>query len=239
MKCSRRVARRLALAPEGHGRAYRLGGDEFCVLATTTDEDGPGLIESSAAALTEAGEGFSVSCSLGAVLIPSEAKSLSEALRIADDRMYLNKQENRPGTDRQSIDVLISVLEERDSGARPPPGGRRGPGGSGRPQAAGARAAAGGDQAGRRAARRRQAGDPGGDPGQARPSGGGRVGVRPAPYGDRRANPRLGTGARPRPPRSSARPTSAGTEWAIPTGSPEPTSRKEPGSSPSATPSTP
>ncbi len=29
--------------------------------------------------------------------------------------MYLNKQENRPGTDRQSIDVLISVLEERDS----------------------------------------------------------------------------------------------------------------------------
>ncbi len=110
-----RVARRLALAPGGHGRAYRLGGDEFCVLATTTNEDGPGLIERSAAALTEAGEGFSVSCSLGVVLIPSEARSLSEAFRIADDRMYLNKQENRPGTDRQSIDVLISVLEERDS----------------------------------------------------------------------------------------------------------------------------
>ena len=65
--------------------------------------------------MTEAGEGFSVSCSHGVVLIPSEAKSLSDALRIADDRMYLNKQENRPGTDRQSIDVLISVLEERDS----------------------------------------------------------------------------------------------------------------------------
>ncbi len=110
-----RVARRLALAPEGHGRAYRLGGDEFCILANTTEADGPGLIERSAAALTEAGEGFSVSCSLGVVLIPSEAKSLSDALRIADDRMYLNKQENRPGTDRQSIDVLISVLEERDS----------------------------------------------------------------------------------------------------------------------------
>ncbi len=75
MKCSRRVARRLALAPEGHGRAYRLGGDEFCVLATPTVEDGPGLIERSAAALTEEGEGFSVSCSLGVVLIPQRRRA--------------------------------------------------------------------------------------------------------------------------------------------------------------------
>jgi two-component system cell cycle response regulator len=110
-----RVARRLAGAPESAGRAYRLGGDEFCVLATT-DDAGPGaLIERSTAALTAEGEGFSVSCSHGAVLIPSEAEDLTEALRIADDRMYANKQRNRPGTDRQSIDVLISVLEERDS----------------------------------------------------------------------------------------------------------------------------
>ncbi|HMJ00621.1 MAG TPA: diguanylate cyclase [Gaiellaceae bacterium] len=110
-----RVARRLALTPEEHGRAYRLGGDEFCVLATT-DDAGPGaLIERSTAALTAEGEGFSVTCSYGAVLIPSEAEDLTEALRIADDRMYADKQRNHPGTDRQSIDVLISVLEERDS----------------------------------------------------------------------------------------------------------------------------
>jgi len=110
-----RVARRLAGAPESAGRAYRLGGDEFCVLATM-DDAGPGaLIERSTAALTAEGEGFSVSCSHGAVLIPREAEDLTEALRVADDRMYANKQRNRPGTDRQSIDVLISVLEERDS----------------------------------------------------------------------------------------------------------------------------
>jgi two-component system cell cycle response regulator len=110
-----RVARRLAGAPEEAGRAYRLGGDEFCILATT-DEVGPGsLIERSTAALTEEGEGFSVSCSFGAVLIPSEAEDLTEALRIADDRMYANKQRSQPSADRQSIDVLISVLEERDS----------------------------------------------------------------------------------------------------------------------------
>ena len=110
-----RVAGRLAESTEGYGRAYRLGGDEFCVLASA-DMVGPGgLIERSSAALTEEGEGFTVSCSYGSVLIPAEADGLTEALRVADDRMYLHKQRNRPGADRQSIDVLVSVLEERDS----------------------------------------------------------------------------------------------------------------------------
>jgi diguanylate cyclase (GGDEF)-like protein len=110
-----RVAGRLAAATEGYGAAYRLGGDEFCVLASAATA-GPGrLIERAAAALTEEGEGFSVRCSLGSVLMPAEASDLTEALRIADDRMYHHKQRNRPSAERQSIDVLISVLNERDS----------------------------------------------------------------------------------------------------------------------------
>ena len=110
-----RVAGRLAAATEGYGRAYRLGGDEFCILVPA-DSAAPGdMIERSTAALTEEGEGFSVGCSFGAVELPTEAEELTEALRIADDRMYLNKQRNRPGADRQSIDVLVSVLQERDS----------------------------------------------------------------------------------------------------------------------------
>ncbi len=110
-----RVAGRLAAATEGHGRAYRLGGDEFCVLVPADDAGHGSMIERSTAALTEEGEGFSVGCSFGAVELPTEAEELTEALRIADDRMYLHKQRNRPGADRQSIDVLVSVLEERDS----------------------------------------------------------------------------------------------------------------------------
>jgi two-component system cell cycle response regulator len=110
-----RVAGRLAAATEGYGRSYRLGGDEFCILASV-GETGPGsVIERSTAALTEEGEGFAVSCSFGAVSMPAEAKNLTEALRIGDDRMYLHKQRNRPGADRQSIDVLVRVLEERDT----------------------------------------------------------------------------------------------------------------------------
>jgi two-component system, cell cycle response regulator len=110
-----RVAGRLADATHGYGTAYRLGGDEFCVLASATTAGPGGLIERAAAALTEEGEGFSVRCSYGSVLMPAEASDLTEALRIADDRMYLHKQRNRPSADRQSMDVLVSVLNERDS----------------------------------------------------------------------------------------------------------------------------
>jgi two-component system, cell cycle response regulator len=110
-----RVAGRLASAVEGYGAAYRLGGDEFCVLAAVTHA-GPGnVIVGAVEALTEEGDGFAVNCSHGAVLMPDEATELTEALRMADDRMYLHKQRNRPTAERQSIDVLISVLKERDS----------------------------------------------------------------------------------------------------------------------------
>jgi diguanylate cyclase (GGDEF)-like protein len=110
-----RVAGRLADATAGYGTAYRLGGDEFCVLASI-EFVGPGsVIEQAADALTEEGEGFAVSCSYGAVLMPAEASGLTEALRIADDRMYLHKQRNRPSAEQQSVDVLLSALSERDS----------------------------------------------------------------------------------------------------------------------------
>jgi two-component system, cell cycle response regulator len=110
-----RMADRLVDATDGYGAAYRLGGDEFCVLGSAATAGPDGLIERAAAALTEEGEGFSVRCSHGSVLMPAEASGLTEALRIADDRMYLHKQRNRPSAERQSIDVLVGVLNERDS----------------------------------------------------------------------------------------------------------------------------
>jgi two-component system cell cycle response regulator len=110
-----RVARRLAAATQGYGRSYRLGGDEFCLLVPAAYIHTGKVIEQAAEALTEEGEGFAVSCSYGAVTMPAEASDLTEALRKADDRMYLHKQRNRPSAERQSIDVLVSVLNERDS----------------------------------------------------------------------------------------------------------------------------
>jgi two-component system, cell cycle response regulator len=110
-----RMAVRLSDSVISAGRAYRMGGDEFCILTAAAHGRPDGLIERAAIALSEEGEGFIVGCSLGSVLIPSEADELTDALRTADNRMYLHKQRNRGTTDRQSVDVLISVLEERDS----------------------------------------------------------------------------------------------------------------------------
>jgi two-component system cell cycle response regulator len=110
-----RVATRLTSVTAGFGQAYRLGGDEFCLLVTSAAVETPSLISWAADALKEEGEGFSVGCSYGAVDLPDEAVTLTDALRLADDRMYVHKQRKSSGAERQSIDVLVSVLNERDS----------------------------------------------------------------------------------------------------------------------------
>ena len=104
-----RVAGRLDAAVDGEGRAYRLGGDEFCVLAGVENGESNDLAERAAAALTEEGEGFAVSCSYGAVLMPSEANRLSEALSMADHRMYLHKQRHRGPV--ETVDALGAVRD--------------------------------------------------------------------------------------------------------------------------------
>ena len=47
------------------------------------------------AALNESGEGFTIGCSHGAVLLPDEAHEASDALRIADQRLYEHKRGGR------------------------------------------------------------------------------------------------------------------------------------------------
>ena len=110
-----RVASRLAVTVAGHGHAYRLGGDEFCLLASAATAGSGRLIERAAAALADEGEGFTVRCSLGAVRMPMEATDLTGALRIADERMYLDKQRNRPRTERQSIRAVVRSVDQQDS----------------------------------------------------------------------------------------------------------------------------
>jgi diguanylate cyclase (GGDEF)-like protein len=110
-----RLSGSLDSAVSGRGRAYRMGGDEFCVIGSAA-RVGPGaLIDAAASALSEEGEGFVVTCSYGSVLLPEEAESVSNALRVADGRMYLHKNRHRPSAGRQSMDVLVRLLHERDS----------------------------------------------------------------------------------------------------------------------------
>jgi diguanylate cyclase (GGDEF)-like protein len=109
-----RLARRLAAAVEGHGRAYRLGGDEFCVLLDGRLDGDDARMAACGAALEEQGEGFRVGASCGAVRIPDEADSATHALQLADQRMYAAKRGTRSSSRRQTRDVLLQVLRERE-----------------------------------------------------------------------------------------------------------------------------
>jgi diguanylate cyclase (GGDEF)-like protein len=110
----RRLGRKLADAMEPHGCGYRLGGDEFCVLASTRALSAEAICHTAEAALSESGSGFSIGASWGKVLIPVEVVDASEALRIADRRMYSQKGRRADSASSQTRGVLLRVLHERE-----------------------------------------------------------------------------------------------------------------------------
>jgi two-component system cell cycle response regulator len=96
-----------------NGRAYRLGGDEFCLLAECTAAEVDAIVAGATAALSENGEGFAITASQGNVLLPSEVSSVKETMQLADRRMYANKVSERTSAGSQSRDVLLTALRER------------------------------------------------------------------------------------------------------------------------------
>jgi GGDEF domain-containing protein len=78
-------------ARTGIVRRYRMGGDEFCIVAEATAGAADAIAGLAAAALSRDGEGFDVGCAYGVAVIPAEATTASEALRLADRRMYAQK----------------------------------------------------------------------------------------------------------------------------------------------------
>jgi two-component system cell cycle response regulator len=108
-----RLGDNLQRAMEGKGTAYRMGGDEFCILASL-GHDGPDQIAMlAAAALHEEGEGFAISCAYGAVIVPDDVVDADDAVRVADRRMYAQKNGGRTSASSQSKDVLLQALLER------------------------------------------------------------------------------------------------------------------------------
>ena len=109
-----RLGQSLSAAVGAHGHAYRIGGDEFCALLRTGAERSERIVAAAVAALSEHGRGFDVRSSYGIVTIPEEADEPSEALRIADRRMYAQKRGTASSVDRQTHEVLLRVLRERE-----------------------------------------------------------------------------------------------------------------------------
>ena len=85
-----RLAERLAASVQGIGTAYRMGGDEFCVL-TPVDGEPSSLAAKHASTLSEDHPDLPISCSAGAALIPLDGSDLRTVLLVADARMYANK----------------------------------------------------------------------------------------------------------------------------------------------------
>lgn len=108
----RRLSQNLVAAVSPEGLAYRLGGDEFCIL-TPARTGGGEPIAAATAALSEQGTGFAVRSSWGAVFVPDEADEAVEALSLADRRMYGQKSRRPRSPERQTRNVLLRALHER------------------------------------------------------------------------------------------------------------------------------
>jgi diguanylate cyclase (GGDEF)-like protein len=106
-----RLGARLGAAVGPDARAYRMGGDEFCVLAPIDEGNPLATLDRGRRALGELGDGFEISAAHGCVLVPEEADDAGTALGIADRRMYAEKATARRSADEQSRDVLLKALE--------------------------------------------------------------------------------------------------------------------------------
>jgi diguanylate cyclase (GGDEF)-like protein len=94
------LGRRLGVAIRDEATGYRLGGDEFLILAEgglvdRGREKRDSLAVRAAEALTSSGRGFDLSAAWGIASIPEEADSPAEAMQLADVRMYAQKESRR------------------------------------------------------------------------------------------------------------------------------------------------
>ena len=108
-----RLGEKLASVPGDGGGAYRLGGDEFCLVVPVGHDDAEPIIDRACTALSERGEGFDVSTSFGAIMLPEEATDVTHALSLADERLYAQKHSRRGDPD-ETMDAFLEALADRE-----------------------------------------------------------------------------------------------------------------------------
>ena len=94
MPCSPAAGATSPPCSKGTEPAYRMGGDEFCVIVREADADGPRSPQPRRR-LSEHGKLFDVHCSRGSVLVTPNEMTLEQALQQADQRLYSNKRSSR------------------------------------------------------------------------------------------------------------------------------------------------
>jgi len=77
------LARKLRDAVGAYGTAYRMRGGSFALLAVGSERFTNALCASAASALSESGDGFQISCDVGAAALPRDTVHPREALELA------------------------------------------------------------------------------------------------------------------------------------------------------------
>jgi diguanylate cyclase (GGDEF)-like protein len=113
-----RLGAKLRAQVDGRGAAYRLGGDEFCMVLEIDAERIEETVAAGVHALSETGEQFEVKASYGAVVIPHETDTLEHALQLADERMYAQKHGRSSAAGEQARDVLMHTMHAKHPALR-------------------------------------------------------------------------------------------------------------------------
>jgi two-component system cell cycle response regulator len=109
-----RLSGRLSEIVAPYGTAYRMGGDEFCVLFRTALASTDTVVRASLAALAEQGPGFAIGAAHGVVSIPAEVGDPASIMQLADQRLYKRKDLSRESSAVQQLrDVLLQAFQER------------------------------------------------------------------------------------------------------------------------------
>jgi diguanylate cyclase (GGDEF)-like protein len=109
-----RLGEQLRLAFGSQDGVYRMGGDEFCILARLEVGSIDAISERAAVALSAEGGGFKIGCSHGAVVLPQEAGTAEQALQMADRRMYAQKNRFRV-SGSADVGPLLQVQVEQSA----------------------------------------------------------------------------------------------------------------------------
>lgn len=95
-----RLGDALRKAVRDGARAYRLGGDEFCVLVPAGSPDLTAIERDASGALRERGADYAVAASSGKVMFPVEGSTFAQVMSVADARLYADKAKRRSLPDR-------------------------------------------------------------------------------------------------------------------------------------------
>jgi diguanylate cyclase (GGDEF)-like protein len=111
----RRTADVLAGAAHGFAGAAvcRVGGDEFCVVLDGGGEALSRLTREAAVALSLRKNGVDVSASWGSVTVPAESATATEAMQLADVRMYAQKESRRVSRQKEPVVPPLEQVAEQ------------------------------------------------------------------------------------------------------------------------------